>query len=373
MLAWYIGAGTGEGSPYGIAAITIVILGPILFAKMAAPASQVTIWLMTGVMIVFVVGYSWIDSHLHTVANPGIGANLAWHRALLVMIGFTASFVVMLFPTPTSARQAVRRTIARTHDEITNTFAAEIETCILQAATHQTKEGGHADVRRRESRRKTVSERLLATAGRLQKLAPSLATAQYEPTFKGPWPAEKYQRLHTLHSRLILSLALLNGACIKLDGVWLDVLIHKTPFLNPNLLFDIVSTNHLASEALRHSKRIPGSLPTLRDRLIYHARHSAAYGGGDNSLVPNMDDAGRVSAEKTMENASLDVRTLSALRDDHLPGFSTAVIALGSIIEAFDDIADIVRDLCGTTTTFSQLNTLRDEYLRMEEMTIRNV
>lgn len=47
--------------------------------------------------IMFTVGYSWIDAGPRMVltANSGVGVNLAWKRALLVIIGFTAAFIVM--------------------------------------------------------------------------------------------------------------------------------------------------------------------------------------------------------------------------------------------------------------------------------------
>jgi hypothetical protein len=61
----------------------------------------------------FVVGYSWVDTHIYQLANQGAGANLAWRRALLVIIGFTAAFIVMLIPRPLTARQVVRRNIAK--------------------------------------------------------------------------------------------------------------------------------------------------------------------------------------------------------------------------------------------------------------------
>lgn len=39
--------------------------------------------LMTGVTIVFVVGYSWLDTHLAVTVNSGVGAGLAWKVRLL--------------------------------------------------------------------------------------------------------------------------------------------------------------------------------------------------------------------------------------------------------------------------------------------------
>lgn len=41
------------------------------------------------------VGYSWQDTHLVVTVNSGVGVGLAWKRALLVIIGFTAGFIVM--------------------------------------------------------------------------------------------------------------------------------------------------------------------------------------------------------------------------------------------------------------------------------------
>lgn len=36
---------------------------------------------------VLIVGYSWIDGHLMTIGNPGIGWSIAWKRWVLVVIG----------------------------------------------------------------------------------------------------------------------------------------------------------------------------------------------------------------------------------------------------------------------------------------------
>ena len=84
MLAWYIGSARGPGNPYGVAAATVrlatsttpsaemrqmVLLAPFLFMRIIAPLQQMPFWMMTGVTILFVVGYSWVDEHVYEVST----------------------------------------------------------------------------------------------------------------------------------------------------------------------------------------------------------------------------------------------------------------------------------------------------------------
>lgn len=109
------------------------------------------------------VGYSWVDDHIVQTANQGHGAGLAGRRALLVIIGkptpflrplprfhfsfpnprsssvtyqlflnkltnqplflfffagFTAAFIMMIFPRPNSARALFRRRLAKNMSDI---------------------------------------------------------------------------------------------------------------------------------------------------------------------------------------------------------------------------------------------------------------
>jgi hypothetical protein len=53
---------------------------------------------------------------------------------LLVAIGFTAAFIVMLFPNPISSRVLVRKTLAATLTEAGDVFATEVEAFLAEEA-----------------------------------------------------------------------------------------------------------------------------------------------------------------------------------------------------------------------------------------------
>ena len=64
----------------------------------------------------------------------------------------------------------------------------------------------------------------------------------------------------------------------------------QTPFLNANLLSDIFTTLSILSSSLKNSHPLPASLPSLRERLIYHQRHARAHAAPATAFESNLDD-----------------------------------------------------------------------------------
>ncbi|KAF7340394.1 hypothetical protein MVEN_01958900 [Mycena venus] len=399
MVVWYISApGHGNGNAYAVVVVTAVFTAPFLLARIACPPAQMTFWLMIGVTTVFVVGYSWLDTHFSPlVSNSGVGITLGWKRAVLVMVGFTAGGIVMMFPRPTSARMLVRRTLAATLREQGSIFGKEVEAFLAEEARarsgHFEKENidwvdqaaedeDETKVSPKERRIRKVAHRVLVVFERLQGLAPSLKMGRWEPQVQGLWPHEQYELLHAKETKLITSLSLIAGAFSKLDTKWCSILVHRTPFLNPNLLSDVFATIDILSNALEMGHPLPASLPCLRERLVYHESliRSISRNARQVATVPvpvehdsdsedsDTDTHAEFVAGK-VEGASIGFEelSLSVLMDEQLPTHSTAVVGLGNFLTLIDEITPIVRELCGQTT-FRGFDALHHEFLGREEV-----
>jgi hypothetical protein len=206
---------------------------------------------------------------------------------------------------------------------------------------------------------------------------PSLSTAKYEPQLSGTWPHAQYHALFVLHLKIIFSLMLLMTSFAKLDTRWCTILVHRTPFLNPNFLSDVFTTLSVLSDSLSTGGPLPACLPKLRDRLLYHEYykgrlhkpdkqngHESESGKvlQDDATEEELDySAGKVDGSSIGKELTLDV-----LKDEHLPVHSTAVVALSNIITRIDQIADIVGTLCGEAS-FRGYESLNRDYLDEEE------
>lgn len=75
---WYLGSANGNGTRPGVGAALFVLSIPLFAIRLFAPPTSTMLGIMTAVTAVLVVGYSWQDTHLPTVGNPGVGYNVAW-------------------------------------------------------------------------------------------------------------------------------------------------------------------------------------------------------------------------------------------------------------------------------------------------------
>lgn len=114
MVCWYIGAGSGPGNSYGMAAIMALAIVVLMWGRLFAPPALLQGILLTASTTYLVVAYSWVDTHIPSYGNPGVGYSVFWRRTLLVIIGFTASAIVIFIPRPPSASRHYRRILSNT-------------------------------------------------------------------------------------------------------------------------------------------------------------------------------------------------------------------------------------------------------------------
>ncbi|GHJ86374.1 hypothetical protein NliqN6_2776 [Naganishia liquefaciens] len=367
MLAWYMGSGHGRGNAYGTVAATLVVTAPFLFARIVAPQPVMALPLMIAVTIVFVIGYSWLDTHLPVLANQGYGVDVAWRRALLVIIGFTAGFIISLFPKPQSAKVTVRKSIAKTVDRLAELYTEEIKGFILEANLYTEGMQQTLNIEERATRYRT---RFLGLVGKIQAIQPQMTNARFEPALRGPWPREKYESLMHRIQELLGAMALLSNSWTRMRSGWAKFLVEDTPFFEPNFIADSLGLLSLITHSLRDGQQMPASLP-LVERLAglslqrhHHAETNdsiSSYRRG-NMLVRDTVLDVPVGKDKTGHAGRLNWRML---QDEQLAIYATASIALSHIALKTDQIHQIVRQLVGEQQ-FDVLGDLSKERARKD-------
>lgn len=61
----------------------VVFMTPALAVRLFSPPAVSQIGILFGVTTTLIVGYSWQDTHLPTLSNPGVGVSVAWRVSLL--------------------------------------------------------------------------------------------------------------------------------------------------------------------------------------------------------------------------------------------------------------------------------------------------
>ncbi|KAJ9113890.1 hypothetical protein QFC19_000084 [Naganishia cerealis] len=290
------------------------------------------------VTIVFTIGYSWVDTHF-----------------LLVIIGFTAGFIISLFPKPQSAKVTVRKSLAKAIDNIAELYTEEVKGFLLEARLYDTTKQQTLDAEERATRYRT---RFLGLVAKLQAISPQIANAKFEPGLRGPWPKAKYETLIIRIQELLGAMALLSNSWTRMRGGWAKVLVDDTPFFEPNFIADSLGLLSLITHSLRDGREMPASLP-LMERLAAHSmnRHhhrlaeSLKFAGPASSYRQGnriVQDA-LISIPHDVDNGGKRPGHLNwqMLQDEQLAIYATASIALSHIAFKIDQIHGIVRSLVG--------------------------
>ncbi|KAK7730262.1 hypothetical protein SLS63_005832 [Diaporthe eres] len=128
LVCWYIGAGSGPGNPYGLAAVMAVAIVALMWWRLFAPPDQIQAPIMMASTMYLVVSYSWMDTHSPTYGDPGVGYSVFWRRILLVLVAFGAATVVLFFPRPPSGSRHYRELLSRQIGTVKERYALYLST-----------------------------------------------------------------------------------------------------------------------------------------------------------------------------------------------------------------------------------------------------
>ncbi|GAC95013.1 hypothetical protein PHSY_002588 [Pseudozyma hubeiensis SY62] len=394
---WYISTGKGHGNPYGLAATMAVGFVPLVFVRIWAPKMLLLPAIMTGVSVVLIVGYSWIDTHLAVTANSGIGIELAWKRALLVIIGMFVALIVMIFPRPVSSRLLLRKNMAKVTRQLNDLFVEVMEVWIARNRTHmqhaeqsgftnQIEAGGDAKTSRSdaiaklwEEREAVVRARFMAVNARIAMYPMQIGMATMDFHIRGRWPAERYVEIATVHATILESLGAIVTSVRAFDGLstvpeadtsrpsaaskrgedqvdWQLLMSTSTSLLDPQYLSEICTVFDLLSKALRNGERLNHAYFSLLENNFKYANRNRSV----DAFLRRQDAEGR---GQEVPRQGQDVLNWGILRDPMYLRYTTARMASITLAGELDKFRAIVQDLVGESSLrgFDMLKETHDE------------
>lgn len=373
MLYWYMSCGDAtRGNAYGLGAVTAVGFIPLMWLRLFAPPAWTMCTIMLGVTTVLAVGYSWIDTHLFLLANSGKGVDVAWRRALLVLIGMAAAIIVTVFPRPPSTRRNVRHGFAKGTEQLARLFSTIIEGWIdvemsgsgQERQSTQAEGGAHAselleerERERREDLLQSLRPRFLASQAVLGVLDRDIRLSIFDLSFHGPWPKRRYEELMDIHARLLQAIAQMAGALVGLDERWRRKMLYTTAILDPLTISDTCVTLSLLANSLHTGSPLPHAFTPLLETTLHHQ---------------GMARAVQRALSQHTEQEDQDALTLDMLRDPLFTKHVAGVMAHLVFVRQLDRFHAVVRELVGEQALpgYDAIKTLFDK--RMVEASCRS-
>ncbi|PHH81686.1 hypothetical protein CDD82_174 [Ophiocordyceps australis] len=246
-VAWYIGAGNGPGNPYGLAAISAVMIAIMVWTRIFLPPSMIVATIMAGTTFELVIGFSYDEDHNPGYGLPGKGYEAFWKRLVVVMCGLLASLLVQMFPKPPSATTHVRKTLANTVRTLADHYALVL--------SHWGREEGSSPLGAvAEDLDVEVSEKLLTLSAPISVLKIELTFGPFDQANLRATQEQCYSMNHALGRLLALS--------ASLPKEMQQRLIFTAGILDRAVIGDNMGVLGLIEQTLRTGYPLPDMLPT---------------------------------------------------------------------------------------------------------------
>ncbi|CAD6928474.1 unnamed protein product [Tilletia controversa] len=362
MVVWYIGAGSGRGNAFGIAAAMGVVLVPLTFFRAFVPLALLIPCMLSSVTLVLIVGYSWIDTHLAGLtSNSGWGKDVAWRRLLLVLIGVAAAIIVMLFPRPVSTRIQVRKGLAGVTRDIQRLYCLLIEAWIISdlpdGADSNNKESLKHVQERIDGKLVLFRTRFQMAQAKLAGLAPKIKLAAIDLQPRGRWDAKSYDDLLRTHARQLEALSQLAGSLHFMRPEWRHQFAMNTAVLNPEVVSDISLQLSLIAASLDKGAPLPhAGIGVLFERVLLAGIFSTRVQDKLSAQTQQTSSDGRTPF-------FAEVLSFETLQKPDYMNVVLGAMALTTLAKRTDELANIVAKLCGELQ-IRGFDRLRDQQAR---------
>lgn len=320
MVCWYIGAGSGDGNPYGMAAVMAVAIVLLMWTRMFGPPQWMQAWIMMAATVYLVMAYSWIDTHIPNYGNPGVGVSVFWRRLLLVLIGFAAAIVVMFLPRPPSANLHYRRLLAESLGGIKDRYA-------LFAATWEDVPYDLRDVAEKEAL--AAAELLSAIAGPIKGTKLEFSTSNVD--------ADTLELAHHITMGMNQAVGQLILYTSGLPAELRHEFVRGSGAAEERMIADVMAVMTMIQHSLRTGEAMPAVLPTpliARWGTFAHESNMRRKQDGEEGYIwtRHLDEA--------------DTRK-----------YASAVAALVHFLGSIDELVIVIKRAVGETSSFRMVET----------------
>ncbi|KAG5749736.1 hypothetical protein H9Q70_007602 [Fusarium xylarioides] len=240
----------------GILIRTLVAIIGMMWWRLFAPPQHMAAGIMLTSTMYMVMSYSWVDTHIPSYGNPGVGYEVFWRRILLVLIGFGAAVLVALLPRPLSGNRHYRQILSSQLSSIRDRYA-------LLISVWRSPPDDFVEVIEKQAT--TTEELLNSIALPILKTKFEFSTSNID--------TETLSRANHLCNNLNVFLAQFSMTSTKLPLPVRERFFYRVSAGDENLIADLMSTMTLLQHSLMSGEPLPAILPTpLVGRAIQFRR-----------------------------------------------------------------------------------------------------
>ncbi|KAI5463676.1 hypothetical protein BGZ63DRAFT_353656 [Mariannaea sp. PMI_226] len=260
MVAWYIGSGSGIGNPYGLSAISALMVAILIWWRIFLPPAFAQASIMAGVTYALVIGFSYDHFHIELYGLPGVGYEAFWKRLVTVLLGVFASGVVQLVPKPPSATRHVRRTLSSTLSTLSDNFALLLSRWSVETEPNSILPSG------------AVEQNSLDVAAVLLSIDDTIKLLKFE-TSLGPFDHPTLRSAQELCLVMNQSLAQLLSLSKSLPQDLQRRFLALVDLLDEDVIEDIMVVLALVKSSLETGAPMPERIPVPLVRGLYTRLH----------------------------------------------------------------------------------------------------
>lgn len=356
MVAWYIAAGDGTANPYGLAVVMVPIIVVLMFGRLYAPPAFTPAFMLTGATTYLAMAYSWINTHIPSYGNPGVGYQVFWRRILLVMIGFVGAAIVMYLPRPPSAGRHYRRVLAVTLSRFKDLYALYITSMHVGDVRIQAGEGSDDLMTTVEKDAITTSQTLASIMGPIQLLRYEFSSTDFK--------AAGLSQITNLATKINFNMLQLFYYTSQLPDEFRRQLTSLSSFFDEDFVGDLMAVLTLLGHSLVTGEALPSVLPA--PLLARAFREYTNMTGSHNrprksTMAPNATSSTQTPTPATapdtdeMHHRPLDdvmgpVTKQQIIEDSEgFRKFCVVLTSLVGLLTAIDDMVMVVKEELGET------------------------